>query len=1332
MKMVNEIRYICKDCGEEFKFSKEVYDLMSERGESIPERCKKHRKDHKKDVRDIELPYFGIEPEEMLFMNFSLSNDSYTFHGERNPEIKKKEIEKTEMKIRITDEHILELYEKLDKSQVVVLASPTGTGKSTFIPYRLILAPLDYTGDFTERLLHQGQFIQTQPLSSAVERIPETIGEKLLGGSGIGEMELLGLRHRGDERYDRKNLGVIVTDGSLRNWIRDGHLCQYSLIMVDEAHQRTCNIDTILMLLKNELLKHPQLRLIVSSATINVDEFKETFQKEGISVDVFDLSEILKEEKNYCGPHFWKGGSIENCDCWLCSNKEKREKFWQDKKSPPGRHKLAETVTEFTMKFLKETETGSILIFLQGESAIEKSYRLIKERKKIIDPKDSIPVIPIYSRLGEKEVAKRFNQKGENRRVLIATNIAETSHTLDDVVYVIDSGYIKESQWDPETEISSLSTRHHSKAGCKQRWGRVGRVQKGYVYCLYSEEIFKEEFNEYTRPEIFRSCLDDPLLTLKAAGITERIPWVGSPGGELNLEIERSSKATKREKFIDNKGDVTDKVLEIFHIPRPSYEVALIQLAEKQNCLPETMTALLSACEEEIRTGAELYDIYHGLLIWDERWTAATKARVYAIQQGLKIGCRDDLDLIIKLSLCFRNKGREWVRYHFVNRNILEKIISDTDEFIESFREKTKKAESRKVNIGLLDKVRSLMPVVWPEKLVDLNKGEVISYPVKGKSEIGMISPHCAGNWKERKRAIITAATEKKVVFNGDLLFLPTASFTVQTFDEISTKENIDLFIDQKFPVDSLVYAKEENGRYYLEKVIETPSPVIIGYRRILTAIDERPKFSRTKISFQNKLLLEEKLLYPVEGIWISEKRSNPARIVGWIEKDGEPLAILSSFIEGKRLVEKKGEYLKVKINQVNRDPNGKSGWIIAVTEDGFEIPVEMAEMSLSYFGPGLKRIEGETLDLVIKDFNRAGCPKLSNIDRIIQDLKKIKKEIFNNDSGINQINLKGYIEDIREERITVVVPRELGVVHSFETVIDKKYLIRGEIDNLKIGQEIIVKLSSKRYERDKISINLTEEEYKTKPRDWEYDIDKGELFTPFCIEYLKWRVRPEVADFIKRHSWQYCFDVKIVSLKLKERLSSLNQGDSITGIVEKVIYDETGENIDTIDIVFEDGTSAFAFGTDLDQSIGIPSEGEELLLNVSKVDPESGFLKLVSREVIEERQRKKEEYLHELQEYMMRCQDNINRWNSTLDKNKGLIEKVEGEISECEDIKRDAYDPEEVQGWINEKRSFISKLKKTINETWGKIESVSREMYNTDQDIKKTQAELEDLQKYK
>jgi HrpA-like RNA helicase len=323
--MVNEIRYICKDCGKEFKISKEVYNLMSERGESIPERCKEHRKSHKEDVRDIELPYFWMEPKETLFMNFGLSKDSHTFHGERNPEIKKKQLKRTEMRIRITDEHIFELYEKLDKSQVVILASPTGTGKSTLIPFRLISAPSDYAGDFTERLLHQGQFIQTQPLSSAVERIPETISRELLGGSEVGEMELLGLRHRGDERYDRKNLGVIVTDGSLRNWIRDGHLCQYSLIMVDEAHQRTCNIDTILMLLKNELLKHPQLRLIVSSATINVDEFKETFQKEGISVDVFDLSETLKEERNYCGPHFWRGEAIKDCDCWLCLNEEKRK-----------------------------------------------------------------------------------------------------------------------------------------------------------------------------------------------------------------------------------------------------------------------------------------------------------------------------------------------------------------------------------------------------------------------------------------------------------------------------------------------------------------------------------------------------------------------------------------------------------------------------------------------------------------------------------------------------------------------------------------------------------------------------------------------------------------------------------------------------------------------------------------------------------------------------------------------------------------------------------------------------------------------------------------------
>jgi HrpA-like RNA helicase len=192
----------------------------------------------------------------------------------------------------------------------------------------------------------------------------------------------------------------------------------------------------------------------------------------------------------------------------------------------------------FVLRILEETKKGSILVFLHGETVIENTAKKIWEAKRRIDPKNRIRVITVYRRLGVKEVEKRLKLKNK-RRVIVATNIVETSHTLDDVIYEIDSGYIKETVWDPDTRISKLQTKFHSQAGCRQRWGRVGRVKDGYVYCLYTKEQF-EKFKPNTAPEITRSNLEETLLVLKAAGLTEieKLPWVVTPDGHRELEEE--------------------------------------------------------------------------------------------------------------------------------------------------------------------------------------------------------------------------------------------------------------------------------------------------------------------------------------------------------------------------------------------------------------------------------------------------------------------------------------------------------------------------------------------------------------------------------------------------------------------------------------------------------------------------------------------------------------------------------------------------------------------------------------------------------------------------
>ncbi|MBU4204824.1 DEAD/DEAH box helicase [Patescibacteria group bacterium] len=461
-------KYVCKDCRETFRYDELPFILKAEKGESRPERCPGCRQIHGVERGKVKVPFF--EPIETGFSasRFNSSQGVFASRGERKLEKESKEVDLSEIEFGITDKDILAFYEKLENNQVVVVVAPTGSGKSTFLPLRLIVSPKGYKGNLIEKLIRQGQIIITEPLTSAVERIPTFIAEKLLG-SKVGPGNMIGLRHGGGEegeRYDRWNIEVPVTDGSLRNWIREGKLSQYSLIMVDEAHQRSCNIETILMLLKNELPRYPNLKVVISSATVNAERFRDTFKETGVKADILNLDHASRRKHNYY-VHFWGNDQkVSDCDCWLCQDLREREKFWEYRKDSPKESKLPEVIAKLVIEILKKTNKGSILVFLHGEAFIENTAKKIKDLKRINRISVSeVPVLTVYRRLGEKEVERRFNLRGEKGRVLITTNIAETSHTLDDVIYVIDCGYIKESTWDPATKISKLPSRRHSQDG---------------------------------------------------------------------------------------------------------------------------------------------------------------------------------------------------------------------------------------------------------------------------------------------------------------------------------------------------------------------------------------------------------------------------------------------------------------------------------------------------------------------------------------------------------------------------------------------------------------------------------------------------------------------------------------------------------------------------------------------------------------------------------------------------------------------------------------------------------------------------------------------------
>lgn len=1166
--MAKELSYRCKSCQNTIVISTKVLEYMTEKGESLPERCDNCRRNRKKDKREIRINYFRQLPslENMTSSFYSRSN--YASHGDRNyieiPESK----EDSGLKVRMTDDHIEQLYEKLEGNQVVVLASPTGTGKSVYVLYRLLDPPPQYQGSFVDDLLHQGQVVQTQPLSAAVERIPEVVSEKELKQSSVKPLGVLGLRHRGREDYDRHNLGVVVTDGSLRNWIRDGHIGQYSLIMVDEAHKRSLNIDSLLSLLQFKLPLHPHLKVIIASATINIDEFKDAFERKGIRTDVLDLSRDLEEKTDYT-VHFWKDGPKESCDCWMCQKEKVRKNFWRFMGFPPEEGQLPQAVASYVIEILRNTKTGSILVFLPGEAVIEKSRELIEEKILNIRGGKDIPILPIYSRLGENEVSNRFNKKGKVRRVLLTTDIAETSHTLDDVVYLVESGFIKQSQWDPESLTSTLPNIRHSQAGCKQRFGRVGRNAKGYVYCLYTQEQFNN-FQEQTTPEVFRSQTDEVLVNVKSAGVSDDLSFIGEADNKqtFDYEIKRSLSSLTEEKYLDEEGNVTEDGLESFRIPLTIQKKALLDIADKQGCLEE-MLALVSALETErgeARTGAESSNPMHGILVWDPRWTAETKMRVSRVLESLRFGCRDDLEFILKVVYCFKRaqaegKDKDWATKNFVNHSVLEEILGSYQEVREIFLAKAENRAPRELELPRVPKLRLILSKLLKGREVEIKEGEKgLFYQLKGNEEVtGYISEACAGSWQDGDKAILLAATKKKGLVGGEERMVSVACALAKPDTEAEFKP--ELFLDQNLPAGTRLLVHKQGSKEYIAKILQAPTQLRVEYGEELDFSMLMDNYLRSdyvpQINYNDDEVVKgfNNISRKIEVEWKDEKRSKKALLRGWKRNNNKVFALVEPFNINELLKEiVASDRVQVKVKGVFQSYDDFRGWVLVETEQGLEFPLDISELSLAYFGNALKILEGTWITLPVVDKSLEGLPVFSRLDLFLDDLKEIKQET----ERFGQKEMVGFVEKIdrNRNRVFVYTWRDPEIIHFF-SVFSKSIPLE-----LTEGSEVPIAVHLKQDDRCYMFRKLKSYERSSLPgeKDWEYNKELERLYFPFFLsrEDLKtWEASDQDKEKVIRHSWIHAFQVDFDYARVRKKL---NEGDEVEAEVDRVMtYKQSG-----------------------------------------------------------------------------------------------------------------------------------------------------------------------------
>ncbi|MDH0749625.1 ATP-dependent RNA helicase HrpA [Pseudomonas sp. GD03842] len=388
-----------------------------------------------------------------------------------------------------------EIKEALLKHQVLIIAGETGSGKTTQLP-KICLE--------IGRGQH-GLIGHTQPRRIAARSVASRVAEEI--GTPLGG--LVGYQVRFEDQSDENTLIKLMTDGILlAETQHDRFLERYDTIIVDEAHERSLNIDFLLGFLKTLLPRRPDLKVIITSATIDLERFSEHFDKapivevSGRTFPVETWYRPLTAEQDE------EGNSVEDdltVDQAILATLDELDAFERAERKTPG----------------------DVLVFLPGEREIRDAAEVLRKAQL-----RHIEILPLYARLTPAEQAKIF-QSHPGRRVVLATNVAETSLTVPGIRYVIDTGTARISRYSYRAKVQRLPIEAISQASANQRKGRCGRVEPGLCVRLYSEEDFLSR-PEFTDPEILRTNLAAVILQmlhLRLGQITD-FPFIEPPDGK--------------------------------------------------------------------------------------------------------------------------------------------------------------------------------------------------------------------------------------------------------------------------------------------------------------------------------------------------------------------------------------------------------------------------------------------------------------------------------------------------------------------------------------------------------------------------------------------------------------------------------------------------------------------------------------------------------------------------------------------------------------------------------------------------------------------------------
>lgn len=446
-------------------------------------------------------------------------------------------------------EHRAAIKEALDKHQVLIVAGETGSGKTTQLP-KLCLE----LGRGTKGLIGH-----TQPRRLAARSVAARIAEEMATPLG----ELVGYQVRYEDQSHERTLVKLMTDGILlAETGRDRFLQRYDTIIIDEAHERSLNIDFLLGYIKQILPRRPDLKVIITSATIDLERFSKHFD----NAPIIEVSGRTYPVETWYRP-------------LLASQDEEGNTIEEDLSVDQGILNGLLEIAEHERK--AKRLPGDVLVFLPGEREIRECAEVLRKAQL-----KHTAILPLYARLSPSEQQKIF-QSSPARKVILATNVAETSLTVPGIRYVIDSGTARISRYSYRAKIQRLPIEAISQASANQRQGRCGRVEAGICIRLYSEEDYLGR-PEFTDPEILRTNLAAVILQMLhlRLGAIEQFPFIEPPEGRA---ISDGFTVLQELSAVDRDSKLTDIGRQLARLPIDPRVGRMLLAAAEQGSLREML-----------------------------------------------------------------------------------------------------------------------------------------------------------------------------------------------------------------------------------------------------------------------------------------------------------------------------------------------------------------------------------------------------------------------------------------------------------------------------------------------------------------------------------------------------------------------------------------------------------------------------------------------------------------------------------------------------------------------------------------------------------------------